>query len=303
MFDYPLLAALAAVVRTGSFEQAARELNVTSSAISQRVKLLEDRLGTLLVVRANPCKATPSGLRLFRHAEDVGLLEHATRKDLASFLPIEKPASVRIAVNADSLATWFIEAAAACPDIIFDLVLDDQDRSVDWLRRGEVVGAVCSHSGQIQGCDSRALGSLRYVASASPAFIAKWFPDGVSPDSLRRAPAISFNGNDMLQSDWVHQNFDVKLSFPSHRMPATHAFADATCAGLGWGMNLEVLTREHFKNGNLVPLLPESPLDVSLYWQFSRMVAGSIEDITQAVREASGNWLIGETSRSEGAIS
>ncbi len=292
MFDYPLLAALAAVIRTGSFEQAARELNVTSSAVSQRVKLLEDRLGTLLVVRANPCKATPAGLRLFRHSEDVGLLEHTTRKDLENILPIEKPASVRIAVNADSLATWFIDAAAASEGMLFDLVLDDQDRSVDWLRRGEVVAAVCSHSGQIQGCDSRALGALRYVASASPDFVAKWFSDGVSPDSLQRAPAVSFNNHDMLQSDWIQRNFGVKLSIPSHRMPATHAFADATLAGLGWGMNLEILTRTHFKSGDLVPLIPDCPLDVNLFWQFSRMVAEPLEDITQAVRRAAQQYLI-----------
>ncbi|WP_282608489.1 LysR family transcriptional regulator ArgP [Pelagibius sp. Alg239-R121] len=292
MFDYPLLAALAAVIRTGSFEQAARELNVTSSAISQRVKLLEDRLGAVLVVRAHPCTATPAGLRLFRHAEDVGLLEHATRKDLANFLPIEKPTSVRLAVNADSLATWFIDAVAACDNMLFDLVLDDQDHSADWLRRGEVVAAVCSHSGPIQGCDSRALGALRYIASASPEFIAKWFPDGVTPAALQQAPAVSFNTKDMLQTEWIQRAFGCKLSFPSHRMPSTHAFADATLAGIGWGMNLEVLSAKHFEKGNLVPLIPDQPLDVYLYWQFSRMVASSIEDLTHSVRQAAQKGLM-----------
>lgn len=292
MFDYPLLAALAAVIRTGSFEKAAQELNITSSAVSQRIKLLEDRLGAVLVVRALPCTPTPAGLRLFRHAEDVGLLELATRKDLSDLLPFEKPTNLRLAVNADSLATWFIDAVAACGDILFDLVLDDQDYGADWLRRGEVIAAVCAHPGPIQGCDSRPLGALRYIASATPEFVEKWFPDGVNTASLKSAPALCFNNKDMLQSQWIEQVFGHRLSFPTHRMPSTHAFVDATLAGIGWGMNLELLADKHFKSGQLVPLVPDRPLDVYLHWQYSRMVAGSIGDLTNAVRQAAQKWLI-----------
>ena len=58
MLDYSALSALAAVVREGSFERAARTLHVTPSAISQRVRLLEERVGCALVVRAQPCRAT-----------------------------------------------------------------------------------------------------------------------------------------------------------------------------------------------------------------------------------------------------
>ena len=56
MLDYPLLEAVAALDREGSFEGAARALHVTSSAISQRVKLLEERVGTPLVVRGGPAR-------------------------------------------------------------------------------------------------------------------------------------------------------------------------------------------------------------------------------------------------------
>jgi LysR family transcriptional regulator (chromosome initiation inhibitor) len=75
MLDYPLLEALNAVVREGSFERAARVLHVTSSAISQRVKLLEERTGTVLVARGQPCRPTEAGAFLCRHVDQVGLLE------------------------------------------------------------------------------------------------------------------------------------------------------------------------------------------------------------------------------------
>ncbi|WP_455429154.1 ArgP/LysG family DNA-binding transcriptional regulator [Fodinicurvata halophila] len=154
MLDYALLSALAAVIRTGGFDRAAQQLGLTPSAVSQRIKLLEERLGTVLVVRGQPCRATESGLRLCQHVETVALLE----EDLQDALPAAGLANpqvpLRIAVNADSLATWLVPALAAVPERLFDLVLDDQEHSADWLRRGEVLGAVTGYGRAVQGCDS-----------------------------------------------------------------------------------------------------------------------------------------------------
>jgi LysR family transcriptional regulator, chromosome initiation inhibitor len=75
MLDYPALRAVAAVVQTGGFEKAARVLNVTPSAVSQRVKQLEERLGTVLIERGSPCVATEQGEWLCRHLDNVGMLE------------------------------------------------------------------------------------------------------------------------------------------------------------------------------------------------------------------------------------
>ncbi|WP_282610751.1 LysR family transcriptional regulator ArgP [Pelagibius sp. Alg239-R121] len=292
MLDYPLMAAVAAVIRTGSFEQAAQELRVTPSAVSQRVKLLEDRLGVVLVVRAQPCTATPTGLRLFRHVEEVGLLEHTLSNDLAGLMPVGKSATLRVAVNADSLATWFIDVIAACEGILFELVLDDQDYSADWLRRGEVVAAVSAQPGPVQGCDSKPLGALRYIATASPDYVKRWFPSGVTQTAIQQAPALNFNMKDRLQSQWVQKNLGKRLVVPSHTLPSTQAFIDATLTGIGWGMNPEPLVARHLAEGRLVPLIPDQPLDVELHWQSSRMVATAISDLNKAVRDAAQKWLI-----------
>ena len=61
MLDYASLFALSTVVREGSFERAARALNVTPSAISQRIRLLEERVGCALVVRAQPVRRDGNG--------------------------------------------------------------------------------------------------------------------------------------------------------------------------------------------------------------------------------------------------
>ena len=167
------LAALDAVLRLGSFDAAAATLGVTPSAVSQRIKALEENIGTPVVLRGQPCVGTQMGDRLAKHAQDIALLE---ANALAGVRPQNGPAPrVSLAVPADSLATWLIPALAQVPDLLFDLVLDDQDTSDDWLRRGAVSGAVTGHARPAPGCDVHALGHLRYVATASPAFMAEYF--------------------------------------------------------------------------------------------------------------------------------
>jgi len=290
-FEAHHLSALAAVLRRGSFEIAAADLAVTPSAISQRIKALEDRVGTSLINRGAPCTGTKAGLRLAKHAEDVGLLEVQLSRDL-SLEEGARPARLRIAVNADSLATWFVAAMAMVEDVLFDLVIDDQDHSADWLKRGEVSAAVTSLAKPVTGCDAIPLGSLRYIATASPQFMRKWFADGVTAAALEQAPCLTYNAKDALQRTWIGQHFDQRPSPPSHFVPSTHAFVDAARAGIGWGMNPEPLVRGPIRNGRLVPLLSDAPLDIALTWQVSRIIAPALEPVTEAVRQAAGKVLV-----------
>jgi LysR family transcriptional regulator (chromosome initiation inhibitor) len=283
MLDYALLSALAAVVRTGSFERAAQQLNVTPSAISQRIKLLEERIGAILVVRGQPCLATETGQRLCQHVEQVALLENSLRQTLPGLEPEDRPVTLRLAVNADSLATWFIPAMAQTEGFLFDLVLDDQDHSADWLRRGEVLAAVTSHGQPVQGCNCYALGALRYAATASPGFVERWFPEGLSEEAAARAPCLVFNRKDRLQALWLRQALGSDVQPPLHWLPSSQAFVDGALAGLGWGMNPDLLVEDHLRAGRLVALKPSEPLEVPLYWQQSRIVGPLLADLTRAV--------------------
>ena len=290
-FDPHHLSALAAILRTGSFEQAASELSVTPSAISQRIKALEEKVGTALILRGTPCTPTPSGARLAKHAEDVGLLEAQLSRDL-SLAPGSEASRLRIAVNADSLATWLISALVAVPDMLFELVVDDQDWSAEWLERGEVSAAVTAVGSGVPGCTRYALGSLRYLATASPDFVTRWFSDGVTSDTLSSAPCMAFNARDGLQTTWMQAKTGRALAPPTHYMPSTQAFVDGARAGLGWGMNPEPLVRGPVRNGRLAALDPKMPLDVALEWQVSRVLAPALEPLTAAVRKAAKAGLI-----------
>lgn len=286
MLDYPQLQALSAVHRRGSFDLAAASLGITPSAISQRIKALEDRIGALLIQRGQPCTATETGLRLIHHFDAVMLMEAALP------LPDPAPAAVRIAVNADSLATWVIPALSACPGMLFDIVIDDQDVSQDWLRRGEVAGAITSHPGPLQGCDTVPLGRLRYHATASPNFVARWLADGVTPATLTRAPALTFSDKDRLQSDWLATHLGQGIAYPTHRLASSQGFVDAALAGLGWGMNPAPLVAGYLAAGRLVELIPGTPLDIALHWQFARRTAPALEPLTRALRTAAKRVLL-----------
>ena len=300
MLDYPLLAALAAVIRNGSFEGAARELHVTASAISQRIKLLEERTGTVLVRRGQPCEGTPAGLTLCQHVEQVALLEGELRSRLPDLSlggdsdgPDGGLVTLRVAVNADSLSTWFIDVMARMPDCLFDLVLDDQDHNAEWLRRGEVLAVVTSRPEPVSGCDSHPIGAMRYIATASPDFVNRHFSGGISADALARAPCLTFNRKDGLQASWLKREFpDADITPPTHWLPSSQGFVDAALAGLGWGLNPEILVADHIRCGRLLPILPDRPMDTPLYWQRNRLASNTVARLTRAVREVSERVLI-----------
>jgi len=294
MLDYRGLAALLAVVRAGSFEGGAMALHVTPSAISQRIKGLEERVGAVLVVRGQPCVATALGRRLCRHAEQVGMLE----AELAGALPGgvgEMPwLDVPVAVNADSLATWFLPAARRFMEetgVLLAVSLDDQDHTAAWLRRGEVLAAVTSEASAVSGCDCMALGWLRFHAVATPDFVGRYFAAGVTRASLACAPSMVFNQKDRLQEAWVRRVAGGDVPLRAHRLPSAQAFRDGALLGLGWGMNPDCLIREDLAAGRLVELCAGAVVDVPLYWQVSRASRRVLSALTEAVLETGRGYL------------
>lgn len=283
------LAALNAILRLGSFDAAAAALHVTPSAISQRLKALEEHVGATLVLRSQPCQPTPLGARLAKHAEDIALLEAHALGDIAT--AGATPARLTLAVPADSLATWLIPAFAAVPEMLFDLRIDDQDTADNWLRRGAVSAAVTGHDRAVPGCDLFALGAMRYVATASPAFMRRYFPQGVTTTALSKAPMLTFNAKDQLQTRWIKQKTGKHLHPPAHQMPSTHAFVDAALQGLAWGMNPKTLVEGHLATGRLIALDPLEPQDVPLFWQVTRVMADALSPLTRAVMDNAGRHL------------
>jgi LysR family transcriptional regulator, chromosome initiation inhibitor len=286
--DIDQLRALSAAVSEGTFEAAARTLHVTPSAISQRVRALETSAGQVLLRRSRPITATPSGevlLRAARQLEMVGA-------DVARQFGDESPRALSVAVNADSLATWFPPALASlAPTVELRLHRADQSRTESLLRDGSVMAAVTTAANPVPGCTVRRLGAMRYRPCAAPAFARRWFADGVTAAELSRAPLVSFDETDKLQDRWLRRRTRRRLDPPRHLVPDSAGCVEAVALGFGWGMISDLQAREPRDDGRLIVLDPDRPLDVSLYWQQWRVSSGQLRVLAGAVRRGAAERL------------
>ena len=268
MIDYRQLSALSAVIELQSFEKAADHLCVTQSAISQRIKQLETQIGQLLLIRGQPLRATATGQKLIRHHRQVSILR-AELDDLLNEKRDRELFTLPIGLNADSLATWFLEALDAFlmeNNLLLDLRVDDQDQTHHLLRQGEVVGCISSSRKPIQGADCTFLGSIRYRAVATPDYLARYFPEGICKKSLMTAPAVEYNQKDELQDRYLNQRLKFDEKYPRHRVPSSYAFAELIERGHAWGMVPDQQSEHLLKKGTLCELTPGEDLLVPLYW-------------------------------------
>jgi len=283
-----LLRTLDAVVATGSLDAAASSLHITPSAVSQRLKALETRVGRVLLVRAKPARPTAAGEVVLRLARQL----HTAELDALAALGLTEggPVEVPLAVNADSLATWFLPALAPLAgEIVFDLHRDDQDYTAALLESGTVSAAVTSQARPVPGCAARPLGSMRYVAVAAPGFVETWFVDGAPASAFTRTPLVDFDRRDDLQGRYLAAIGADPQTPPRHYVPASNDFATAVLLGMGWALLPEQQATAPLADGRLVGL-GGPPIDVPLYWQRWKLdspLLARIEDtIVAAARTA-----------------
>ncbi len=292
---HPQLAAFASVLEEGSFEAAARRLSVTPSAISQRIKGLEDRLGQVLVVRQTPCRPTQAGESLLRRVRSMQVLE---AEAIADFLPdaggMAQARPIPIAVNEDSLQTWILPALSSLHrehGLLFDVRVDDQDHTLELLRTGTVSGAITSEGTPLQGCNVHALGAMRYHAIASPEFRARFFPDGVDAAALSRAPMVVFDRRDELQWRFVRRITRARVTPPIHYLPTSSGFIEAAALGLGWCLAPESLVTPALRAKRIVNIDPERAVDLPLYWQHAGVSSSTLQQITRTLRSVAASAL------------
>ncbi|MFC7465545.1 ArgP/LysG family DNA-binding transcriptional regulator [Brachybacterium sp. GCM10030252] len=293
--DPALAETLRLVAEAGTLEAAARSQHMTPSAVSQRVKLLEQHLGQRLLVRAKPVRLTAPGEVVVRFARGHALLEHEAGAELGLETPGELP-RIGVAVNSDSLATWFLRALTEFSrehDAQLELQREDQDETARLLTTGAAMAAVTSARSAPPGYRSLPLGSIVYVAVASPRWRERWAESTagpVSPEVLARAPRIDYDANDDLQATWLRRQDVDPSSAPRHLVPSTHELAEAVVAGLGWGMLLTMQAEPLLASGELLAL-GGSPVTSALYWQVAKTPSALLDALTDAVLETARNEL------------
>lgn len=287
------LRTLAAVVDEETFDAASAALGITPSAVSQRIKALESAVGRVLVTRSKPVRVTPPGAAVLRLARVTTRLADDTANEIgigaaAGF------ATLPIAVNADSLATWFLPALARMPArfrAVFDVHVDDQDRTFELFSSESVLAAVTSVARPVPGCTVTPLGSMRYFACAAPDFAEAQFPRGLTAQALATAPVVVFNRKDALQHRFIAEVAGHPLQPPAHYLPASADFVHGIQLGIGWGLVPELQYAALPQRDSLVHLAPERPVDVALHWQVWSVDSAPLRALTEVVTAAAHRSL------------
>ena len=298
-FDPNALECLAAIVEEGGFERAAVRLSITQSAVSQRLRSLEVQVGTVLIVRSRPLRATSAGRLLLKHAMQMRLLRADLERDLKDLAPSaagfgHDAEQISIAINADSIATWALPALSglARQGLAMEIITDDQDFTIEWLREGRVLGCVTTLRQALRSCKMVPLGAMRYVAVAQAAFAAAHFPEGLSPHNFRSVPFIAFNRKDDLQSEFVGRQFGLKrVALSQLYVPSSEGQVRAVMAGWGVSVLPELQVREHLQNRLLVNIAPGEALPVDLYWHCWNLDSAVLDALTAALISAAALTL------------
>ena len=293
--EHKHIAALMHVVEEQSFEQAAQKLHITQSAVSQRIKLLEDKLGQVLLLRTQPLKATDNGQALIRYYRQCQLLETElqqtlTTKSQQGFIRIS------IGINADTLDTWFLPAIQPLLSqhrFLLDIKVDDQDETHKLLQRGDVSGCISSWDKSPQGCHCFPLGSVAYRCVATPDYIRRYFPQGPDAASFRLAPVAEFNHKDQLQNQYLKRYFNLNAGeFPCHRVPSSYGFLQLIEQDAACGMVPDHQCQPLLEQGRLQEVTPDQYLDIPLYWHVWDLKSEFLQTLTHILTDSRHNGLL-----------
>ncbi|MEH0021604.1 MAG: LysR family transcriptional regulator ArgP [Desulfobacter sp.] len=286
MLDYKLIEALAMVAGEGGFDRAAKALCITQSAVSQRVKLLEELTGQVLIVRTTPPRTTSAGRKILKHYLQVKQLEQdlvgeMNAPDRQDFTPIA------MGVNADSLAFWLLEAVHSFlveEKVLLDIRVDDQEQTHEMLKAGEVMGCISTQEQPMQGCRVEYLGCMHYRLVATSGFADKWFPGGLTLEGVQRAPALIFDRNDALLDKLLLQAFGtVPGAVPAHYVPSVEKYAEFITRGHAYGSLPDQQSRALIDAGQMVDLLPGRCVSATLYWHCWNLKSAVLEKLTQSL--------------------
>lgn len=292
--EYKHIAALLHVIEEQSFEQAAQKLHITQSAVSQRIKQLEDKLGQVLLLRTTPLRATENGQALIRYYRQCCLLETELKKNLKS-QKTNQFSQLSIGVNADTLETWLLPTIQPWLEkhkVLLDIKIDDQDETHKLLLQGDVVGCISANPNSPQGCHTFTLGTLAYRCVATPDYIHRYFAEGVTAEAFRQAPVAEFNHKDKLQNQYLNRYFQLEVGdFPCHRIPSSTGFLGLICQHSACGMVPDHQYQPLFNQGILHEVTPGKYLSIPLYWHVWDLKSSILKDLTLLLTSPDKNGL------------
>lgn len=237
---------------------------------------------------------TKAGEDVFRHFMTVrmhedDLLRRATPGRTAT-------TAIALAVNADSLATWFepVTRELARHHVALEIVVDDQDHTLEALARGDVKGFLSTQPEPVvDRFVAEPVGQMRYQCVATPGFAREHFAGGLTLPGVLAATAILFDRRDALHDVFFGLHFGVTVGrYPRHYFPSPAALLNAILDGLGYGLVPAMQAESLIRDGRLLALAPERDLMIDLYWHHWEQEPEPLATISALVMEAARRSLV-----------
>lgn len=267
--DLKNLSALASVVEMGSFGQAAKSLYLTQSAVSQRIKDLEDQLGQALLIRNKPLQLTEAGTKVLKYYQKVAALEEELKIDLNPDIA-DGFKTIKLAINNDNLEYWFLDKLSGYIKqnrLLLELSTEDEKLTADFLKKGQVFSCISSEKSVGSSYQSSYLGKLRYRCVASKKYFKQCFAAGVTKKSISEAACVLYNQNDYVSYNYLDKHFGIASEDIAHKhfIPSPTVLEQAIDAGLGFGLLPEISIQKKIRSGRLVDLAKNKTLEQKYY--------------------------------------
>ncbi|KTD17826.1 ArgP/LysG family DNA-binding transcriptional regulator [Legionella jordanis] len=286
------LQALDAVIQTQSFAAAAKQLFITQPAVTQRIKQLESQFGQPLLIRTLPYQATPLGEKLLSLLRRTRLLEEHLLQEIQHDLP----ARLSIALNRDSLETWFLRLLPSLnlfEKINIDIISDDQDVTIDHFRKGAVSTCISTYNRPLPGCECDLLGHMTYILVASPQFVKRYFDNkrGLE-ENLQRAPVIIFDSRDRLPQHFFQYFFNKSFTLRHfHRVPSVHLYKQFALQSYGYGWIPSLDISDELSSGELQEICPDKHWLMPLYWHYWQLPAKRYQQFIKSIKQGARQFL------------
>lgn len=282
MLDYINLETLYWIINTESFEKAGDRLCITQSAVTQRVRKLEENQGQILLKRTTPPTLTKRGEELVELYRKVKLLE-------SDIDDLGHNRNIVLAVNEDSLNTWFqdvIDKYLSLGSGTLEILTADQDRTKELLDSGEVMGCISAYSGTVRGCFKHYLGEMEYRLVCTPGFYQQYFKKGVDVKSLNESPRVEFNRDDLLLKNWLKDKFNNEvLTAEPNYIPSYDLFRRLITSGKVYGF-LDSYSCDRYKEV-LTPIDETAIITVPIYLYIWSLESKELETIRRIITEFS----------------
>ena len=272
------LVLLQAVAKAGSFAAAARELGLVPSAVTYRIRQIEDALDVLLFDRSSrQARVTAAGNELLCAGEqllqDIDALAHRVKR-VATGWEAEFTVAVDGAVSFSTvleLAEAFYAQAPTTRLRLRDEVLSGTLDAVVSNRADLALGVVLE-TGTTPGLQSRLLGDLAFVYAMAPHHPLASAPEPIRDDELLRHRAIAVG-------DSIQRGSGLTMGLLPGQdvltMPTMRAKLDAQLRGLGAGFLPEPLARPYLESGRLVARQVQRP-DRTIHLSYAWRTVGNL---------------------------